>query len=294
MNENKKINMRSIIHSLLLLFVFNIILSGCSFKQVSKVRNITYLPADTKLKTDDIKLDIYSPKNTETKKDVFIFLHGGGWSHGKKSQYKFFGKDLARKGIVAVIADYPLSPKADYNDMAIASAKAVKWVTENIDKYGGDASRIFISGHSAGGHLAALICVKEKYFDSIGINNPLKGVILIDAAGLDMRKYLTEQTANGNYRYTDAFTKDTVKWKEASPIYHLHKGILPMLLFVGGKTYPNIKDSNERFAAELAKKSSTMGYKVVKGKHHIPMIFQFYNFNNFLYKDILHFMKEQK
>jgi acetyl esterase/lipase len=286
--------MRSILYSSFLLFVCNISLTGCSFKPVTKAKDITYLPADAKLKTDDVKLDIYSPKNTETKKDVFIFLHGGGWSHGKKSQYKFFGKDLARKGIVAVIADYPLSPQADYNDMAIASVKAVKWVKDNIDKYGGDPSRIFISGHSAGGHIAALICVKEKYFDSIGISNPLKGVILIDAAGLDMKKYLTEQTAKGMYRYTEAFTKDTAKWRDASPIYHLHKGVLPMLLFVGGKTYSNIKDSNERFATELAKNSSTMGYKVVKGKHHIPMIFQFYNFNNSLYKDILQFMNDRK
>ncbi|MGZ4158995.1 MAG: alpha/beta hydrolase, partial [Bacteroidia bacterium] len=169
--------------------------SGCA---VSKHKDITYLPADAHLATDEMKLDIFCPKNSIAKKDVFVFLHGGGWHSGRKSQYSFFGKRMARKGIIGVIVDYPLTPKANYNDMAITSAKAIKWVKENIDKYGGDPNRIFISGHSAGGHLAALISIEQKYFDSLEIKNPIKGVILIDAAGLDMEKYLLEQEAIGN------------------------------------------------------------------------------------------------
>lgn len=285
--------MRAVFQTIAIFFAGSLFLSisSCS---VSKYKNITYLEADQKLKTDEMKLDIYSPRHPEGKKDVFIFIHGGGWSHGKKSLYKFFGKRMARKDVVGVIIDYPLSPKANYNDMAVASAKAVKWVKENIGKYGGDPERIFISGHSAGGHLAALITVKEKYFDSLGIKNPVKGVVLIDAAGLDMNKYLTDQEAAGGDHYLDAFTKDHNTWIDASPIYHLHKGIPPMLIYTGGKTYPNIKESNVRFVAELAKYATTMDYKVVKGKHHIPMIFQFYNARNPLYDEILKFMKDQK
>jgi acetyl esterase/lipase len=262
---------------------------------VSKHKNITYLPADPKLKTDEMKLDVFSPKHAEGKKDVFIFIHGGGWAHGKRSLYKFFGKRMARKDVVGVVIDYPLSPKATYNDMAIASAKAVKWVKENIDKYGGDPGRIFISGHSAGGHLAALISVRETmYFDSLGLKDPIKGVILIDAAGLDMKKYLTDEEAAGGDTYMDAFTKDHDTWREASPIYFLHEGMPPMLVLTGEKTYENIRESNQRFVTELVKYSKTLDYKVVKGKHHIPMIFQFYNAHNSLYKYILNYMKNTK
>jgi acetyl esterase/lipase len=261
---------------------------------VAKHKNITYLPADATLKTDDMKLDVFSPEKSEGQKDVFIFLHGGGWAHGKKSQYSFFGKRLARKGVVAVIVDYPLSPKANYNDMAIASAKAVKWVKENIAKYGGDPERIFISGHSAGGHLAALIAVRENYFYNLGLKDPVKGVILIDAAGLDMNKYLMEQEASGGDHYLDAFTKNHNTWIEASPIYFLHAGIPPMLIFTGEKTYSNIRESNVRFVTELSKYAKTIDYKVVKRRRHAPMIFQFYNARNPLYGTILKFMKDQK
>jgi acetyl esterase/lipase len=241
-----------------------------------------------------MKLDIYSPKNSIEKKDVLIFFHGGGWSKGKKSTYKFLGKRFAKKNVVGVIVDYPLSPKANYNDMAIAAAKAVKWVKENIDKYGGDPERIFVSGHSAGGHLAALISVKEKYFDSLGIKNPIKGVILVDAAGLDMYTYLTDQAAIGNTHYQAPFSRDTATWREASPIYFLHQGVPPFHIYVGGKTYPNIRDSNNRFEKELVKYSTSLDYTIVPKKHHVAMIFQLYNAHNKMYGEILRFMKEQK
>lgn len=276
-----------------LILFSSILLQSCFLKPVSKAKDLTYIPADDKLKTDEMKLDVYSPKNIKDKKNVFIFLHGGAWTRGSKSLYKFFGKRLARKNITAVIVDYPLTPKADYKDMAIASAKAVKWVKENIDKYGGDPNRIFISGHSAGGHLAALITVKNEYFESLGIKNPLKGAVLIDAAGLDINNYLMEREAAGAIPYIGTFTLDHAKWKDASPIYYLHKGMPPMLIFRGGKTYPDIKNSNERFVTELSK-YAPVNYKVIKRRHHIPMIFQFYNSCNPLYKTMITFMEEQK
>jgi acetyl esterase/lipase len=276
---------------LLPLIVILFFLQGCV---ISKHKDITYLLADTHSGAEEMKLDVFSPKISKDKKDVLIFLHGGGWNKGDKSTYSFFGKRLARKGIVSVIINYPLSPKANYNDMAIAAAKSVKWVKENINQFGGDSSRVFISGHSAGGHLAAVVSVEEKYFDSLKLKNPIKGTILIDAAGLDMNKYLTDEEVLGKTTYMDAFTKDHTIWKEASPIYHLHEGIPPMHIYVGGKTYPNIRESNDRFQKELLKYSTRVDYKIVPHKHHVPMIFQFYNSLNPLYKEILKFMKDAK
>lgn len=266
-------------------------LISCS---VFKQRNIIYLKADPELKKESVKLDVFYPVNTSAKKDVIIFLHGGGWNKGKRTQYKFFGKRMARKDVVGVIMDYPLSPAADYNDMGLAVAQGVKWVKENIDKFGGDPERIFISGHSAGGHIASLITVKPKYFEAVGLKDPVKGVILIDAAGLDMKKYLSDQAALGSKRYQEAFTTDEEKWKDASPIYHLHGGVPPMMILTGEKTYSNIKGSNERFVKELSKHTTSYEHILVKRRRHVSMIFQFYNSRNPLYKEILRFMKEQK
>lgn len=285
----------SIVILKLICFVHAIlILPSCSFKKISKSKNIAYQTGVPAKKIKELSLNIFTPNDSNDQKDVFIFLHGGGWNKGKKSTYSFLGKRMARKGVVAVIADYPLAPEATYNDMAIASVKAVKWIKENISNYGGKPDKIFISGHSAGGHLAALICVREEYFDSINISNPIKGVILIDAAGLDMHKYLTDQEALGKKNYQEAFTGDHKAWKEASPVYHVHKGIPPMLIYTGGKTYPNINSSNERFVTELTKNNIEFTHKVLKRKRHIPMIFQLYNSNNEMYNEMINFMKQQK
>ncbi|HEX8516332.1 MAG TPA: alpha/beta hydrolase [Bacteroidia bacterium] len=268
-----------------------LLLASCS---VSSHKNITYLPGNAELKTEELALDVFSPKDKRGKKDVFLFIHGGGWRNGNRSLYKFFGKRMARKNIVGVVISYPLSPKGNYKDMAAAAAQAIKWTKENISQYGGDPERIFISGHSAGGHIAALITVRQKYFESIGVKDPVKGVVLIDAAGLDMKDYLLKQEARGGKNYLGAFTTDHNEWTEASPIYHLNRNIPPMLIFTGGKTYPNIKDSNERFVKELSKYPVSVNYKVVGRKHHVPMIFQFYNSRNPLYNEIIGFMKAQK
>ena len=250
------------------------------------------MQADTVSKIEKQELNIFSPVKPSTPKDVFIFIHGGSWNSGDKSLFNYLGSRLARKGIVTVIIDYPLSPKANYNQMAGASARAANWVKENIGRYGGNPNKIFVSGHSAGGHLAALIAVRTQYFDSIGTTSPIKGVILIDAAGLDMYDYLLDGDYGPGKTYLKTFTTKSVIWKEASPIYHLHKGMPPMLIYRGGETYPSIIKSNEAFVKELKRVGDTTQYHVLKGKKHIPMITQFFITWNPIYRQIIEFMKE--
>ena len=266
-------------------------LSGCAFKLIKRKKEIVYAPAISAV--PEQKLNVFYPRKTKELKPVFIFIHGGNWNSGKKSLYSFFGSRMARKGIVTVIIDYPLSPQAKYDQMAIASAKAVKWVKENIVQYGGDPEKVFVSGHSAGGHLAALIAIDNKYFDSLGIKNPVKGIILIDAAGLDMYGYLKEQKYSPGHTYLYTFTNDAAVWKEATPLHHLHKDVPPMLIYRGGKTYPSIIRSNDKFVKALPQFSAKFTYKLQKGKHHVPMILQFFRPWNPRYKEIKNFMKSQ-
>lgn len=198
---------------------------------------------------------------------------------------------MARKGIVTVIPDYPKSPAAGYNEMAEEIAAAVKWVKQNIRDFGGDSNRIFISGHSAGGHLAALISIKDDYFKKEQIANPIKGLILIDAAGLDMYGYLKEQNLPAGDTYLQTFSNEPDTWKAASPIYFLHNNMPPMLIYQGGKTYPSISSSNAKFVDSLKKYNTKFNFYIQPGKRHVPMITQFFNPYNKRYKEMLAFMK---
>ena len=278
----------------LLLFALSAIVllsfASCAFKSVSRHKNIVYVSADSNKDLAAQKLNVFAPGKNKTAKPVYIFLYGGNWNSGNRKLYSFFGNRLARKGIVSVIVDYPKSPKATYNDMAIDVATAVKWVKENITKYGGDSSKVFISGHSAGGHLAALVTVKKNYFDSLGLKDPIKGLILIDGAGLDMYGYLKEEDFEEGHTYLKTFTNDPAQWKASSPLYFLHNNLPPMLIYVGGKTYPSISESNEKFVKALPAFNAKFEYKILKGKKHVPMIFQFLNSYNKHYKEIVGFM----
>ena len=268
-----------------------ILFSSCAFKSVHRSKDITYLPADNIASKPAQTLNIFAPKKTADFKDVLVFVYGGSWNSGRKELYSFFGNRWARKDVVTVIVDYPKSPKAGYDEMAIDVAKAVKWVKENIKNYGGNPDKIFISGHSAGGHLAALVAIKKEYFSRVGIVNPLKGIILIDAAGLDMYGYLKSENFEPGNSYLNTFSNEPKVWKEASPIYFLHNNMPPMLIYRGGKTYPSILKSNEKFVDSLKKLDTKFTYHIQPDKKHIPMILQFLNSNNKRYREIGEMLK---
>jgi acetyl esterase/lipase len=275
-----------------------LLFSSCAFKSINRYKNITYRKPDISRDIDEEQLNIFSPHHHKSRekdkslKNVFVFIHGGGWKSGKKSLYGFFGSRMARKDVVMVIIDYPLAPKAKYKEMATSSALAVQWVKNNIQNYGGDPERIFVAGHSAGGHLAALITVSNKYFDSLQTVNPIRGTILIDAAGLDMCSFLKDVAAEPeNYRST--FTSDSLCWKDASPLYQLSERLAPvppMLIYAGEKTYPTILRSNEKFVETLKASAPEPTYVILKGKKHIPMITQFFDPWNPRYDEIIQFM----
>lgn len=286
-----KINSIQITKILFPTFLFILIVSFSACK-VSKTKDITYMKEGFNENLPEKHLNIFSPKKSASLKPVFIFIHGGSWDSGKKELYSFFGKRLARKEMVAVIIDYPLSPEYIISDMTLATAQSVKWVKENIEEYRGDPDQIYVSGHSAGGHLAALLSIKDEYFEALDIKNPIKGAILIDAAGLDMYSFLKKKNYPAGTSYLKTFTNDSEIWKEHSPIYYMEKNDPPLLIMMGGKTLAGILSSTERFLEEYRKIVPEPNFHLQEGKKHIPMILQFYNSNNKAYDWIETFIEK--
>ena len=142
--------------------------------------------------------------------------------------------------------------------------------------------------------MAALISVRDDYFEKLGIRNPIKGTILIDAAGLDMYSFLKQENYPADNTYIQTFTNNPDNWKAASPVYHLHKGMPPMLIYVGGRTYPSIKQGNDLLVTDLKKIGYNPPYYTLERKKHKPMITQFLYSGNKRYKEIIKFMKSPK
>lgn len=262
---------------------FPMVLTNC----ISKTKSIVFDPEH------NLALDVYAPKKQKAGTEVLLFVHGGNWRSGKRSRYKFFGKGFAKKGVVTVVLDYRLSDRTTYKGMAADVAKAAQWVKENISKFGGDPDKIFLSGHSSGAHLASLVATDPKYFEELKMNDPLKGVVLIDPFGLNMYTYLKNSQNKEDSIYFPAFTKDPQNWKDGSPLYHLGKNSPRHILFVGEKTYPVIKIYSREFLMALKPFQPEIQLVEVKGKKHVPMIAQFYNPWNKRYGEILKFIKEK-
>lgn len=273
----------------LFLFMVSIPFLSCSS---TKHKNVSYLGTDT-ISTSQAQnleaptLNIYEPKNITTKVPVLIYVHGGNWNQGKKEIYWWLGRNFARKDVLAVLPGYTLSPQATYDDQTAQIAKAIAWTKANAAQYGGDPEKIFLTGHSAGGHLAALAVMNPKYNIS---PDDISGIILNDAAGLDMYHYLSDNPPTSSNNYDTTWTTNPELWKDASPIYFLNEKTPPILTYLGSKTYNSITVANNRFKEELIKFQPTTK-RITLDKKHIPMITQYILGSNNRYTEIIDFMK---
>lgn len=115
------------------------------------------------------KLDIYLPEQTQDGRfPVIVFYHGGRWTYGTKDEHAFVAETLTHYGFVVVIPDYAKYPQVRFPVFVEDSAKALGWVHRNIEKYHGNPERLYISGHSAGAHIAALLAADPRYLKAEG------------------------------------------------------------------------------------------------------------------------------
>jgi arylformamidase len=271
--------------TLTLLFCIFLV-SSCASK---KIADISYLKKSEALINSFPELNVFQTQTSE-KSPVVIFIHGGYWTSGNKDIYSFLGRNFGKKKIVTVIPNYTLSPNGNYDTMAKEVAAAIQWTSNNIEKYNGNPDQIFLMGHSAGGHLIALVGTNSKYLKNTDM---IKGIILNDAAGLDMNSYLKKYPPTKKHNYDVTWTKNQDNWKDASPIYSLSKKAPPFLMFTGIKTYPSIISQNKAFVQKL--KTFQPNVKInFLNKKHVPMMRQFLFPWNKNYKEIIKFIEANK
>ena len=116
------------------------------------------------------KLDVYHPLTAGPKAPLVVFFYGGSWSSGERADYRFVGEALASRGIVAVIADYRLSPAFRYPVFVEDSARAVHWAFDHAAEHGADPGRVFVMGHSAGAYNAAMVALDSRWLAAEGLS----------------------------------------------------------------------------------------------------------------------------
>jgi arylformamidase len=176
---------------------------------------------------------------------VLLFWHGGGWTSGYKEWMLFMAPALNAAGVTFVSAGYRLAPQHVFPAAVDDCVRAVDWVLRNGALHGGDPHELFIGGHSAGGHYAALLAVDDAWLKSIGKPRSIvRGCLPISAvfefgagSGLSMRpRFLGPDPASET---------------RASPRRMLDDAAPPFLIAYGTRDFPHLVAQGARFAAAL-------------------------------------------
>lgn len=138
---------------------------------VSRTESVRYAPGPRGT------LDVYRPQGAGPL-PVVVFLYGGNWQMGDKGMYPFAARPLAARGAVVVVPDYRVAPEVAFPAFVEDNAAAVAWTLRHAAEIGGDPSRVFVVGHSAGAYNAAMLALDGRYLERAGVSRAqLAGVV---------------------------------------------------------------------------------------------------------------------
>ncbi len=172
------------------------------------------------------KLDIYVPsKNPQG--TVVIFVHGGSWYNGDKNEYTFLGGAFANVGITTVAINYRVAPGGIFPDFVNDAALSVRWVKDNIDKFGGNPNRVFLMGQSAGSQIASLVALDPSYLAKVSLERKYLRGLISQAGPYTFMDYL-ENTQKSQFAMGPRES-----WGSTQPINFVDGQNPPMLLQQG-------------------------------------------------------------
>lgn len=211
-----------------------------------------------------LAMDVYRPAlRAGRKAPVVVFFYGGAWQRGEKSQYRFIGRRLAENGVLVFIADYRTYPRAVFPKFVDDAARAVCRARDDAAKWGGDSQRLFLAGHSAGAHIAALLATDSRYLQRYGVK-------VTDLAGVVGLSGPYDFVVSGRLQDVFGASED---WPDAQPLNFVDGDEPPFLLIHGVRDrVVETKDSIE-LAAKLRVHGVGVELKLLpKGTHSTPLV----------------------
>lgn len=210
--------MRRIIGILIFNLFFAVVINS---QQYLEIKNIPYTKSNDQYAIERCKLDVYYSPDFQ-KSPVVVWFHGGGLTGGER----FIPEELKESGYVVVAPNYRLIPKVEVDSCIDDAATAVAWVFNNIDNYGGDPTKIFVAGHSAGGYLTSLIGFDKKWLQKYEIDaDSIRGLI----------PYSGQAITHYAHRQTQGISELKPTIDEYAPLFHIRKDAPPYIIISGDR-----------------------------------------------------------
>ena len=233
------------------------------------------VPRDTYLGHDGLvygpdprqRLDVYQPKGPPTPggRPVVLFFYGGNWTRGERADYRFVGEALAANGIVAVVADYRLSPEVRYEGLLQDCALALQWTLAQAARFGGDPGRVMVMGHSAGAYNAAMLALDPRWLAPLGLS-PARLAGWIGLAGPYDFLPIGDPEVRVAFRWPDTPA-------DSQPIAHADAKAPPTLLVAGDADRTvDARRNTEGLAQRLRASGTDVQVRIIPGLGHVRTV----------------------
>ena len=211
------------------------------------------------------QLDIFRPLPAMGPAPVVVFFYGGSWREGDRADYRFVGEALASRGVVAVVADYRLYPQVRYPQFVRDSASAVAWTLREIGRYGGDPTRVYVMGHSAGAYNAAMVALDPRWLSAAGAS-PAMLAGWIGLAGPYDFLPITGTDIKPVFDFPDTPA-------DSQPIAHASAQSPPALLLAAAHDgVVNPQRNTAQLAVKLRDTGGRVSSRVFDGVNHVTLI----------------------
>jgi len=221
-------------------------------------RRFTYGPSEIE------HLDVFVADRADA--PVLVFIHGGAWREGLARNYAFLAEPFVRAGAHVAILDFTnvVDTSGDLRPMAAQARRAIAWLFENAGSFGGDPRRLFVSGHSSGGHLAGMVLTTD-WRGAYGLPGDIVRAGLCVSGMFDLEPV----SLSSRREYVD-FTPEVLE--ALSPQRHLDRLACPVVVAYGTLETPEFQRQSRDFAAAVAAAGLPVELIVGEGYNHFELI----------------------
>jgi acetyl esterase/lipase len=208
------------------------------------------------------RLDVFAPTD-RAGGPIVVFYYGGAWTSGARETYEFVGTALAARGLTTVVADYRLYPEVRFPGFVEDAALAYGWVDRHLARTGGRRRPIFLMGHSAGAHIAALLAVDRRFLGAVEASPPAGLVGLAGPYAFDPTTWETTAAI---------FSTTAARPDRARPAHLVRHGGPPTLLLHGADDRTVGLFNTREFAETLAARGTDVRSIVYPGIGHVGLV----------------------
>ena len=212
------------------------------------------------------KLDIFLPDRVpERPVPVLLFFHGGAWKNGFKEWLGFMAPPLVSLPAIFISGNYRLAPTVRFPAPLDDCCDALAWVWKNVSAYGGDPNRIYVGGHSSGGHLVALLTLRPDLLTARGLpNDCVKACFPLSAA------FNLERKNSGPVRsqMLELLLEAGDDGAGATPLNYVGGNKVPFYVAWGTRDLPELVLENERMVKLLRSENCVVLNHVFEGNTH--------------------------